>query len=145
MRTLTSADKQTPRVWLVLAILAYLTFIGRSAFGVDGDVYFSLFDDAMISMRYARNLAAGDGFVWNAGEPPVEGYTNLLWTLWMVVTHSVGVPESKTSLVVMLTGVGLLVALARVSANLAYQLSDGSPLAACATWRAVAFYYPLVF
>lgn len=41
-------------------------------------------DDAFISLRYARNLALGRGLVFNPGEaPPVEGYTNLLWVLWL--------------------------------------------------------------
>lgn len=37
-------------------------------------------DDAFISYRYARNLARGDGPVWNVGHR-VEGYTNFLWML----------------------------------------------------------------
>lgn len=36
-------------------------------------------DDAYIAFRFARNLSAGNGFVWNVGEPPVEGMTSLLW------------------------------------------------------------------
>ncbi|MFT5284126.1 MAG: arabinofuranosyltransferase [Planctomycetota bacterium] len=41
-----------------------------------------LCDDAFISYRYARNLSQGLGLVFNPGvEPPVEGYTNLLWIL----------------------------------------------------------------
>lgn len=40
-------------------------------------------DDAYISYRYARHYANGDGLVFNAGEPPVEGYTNFLWT-WAI-------------------------------------------------------------
>jgi len=39
-----------------------------------------ILDDAFISLRYARNLAEGNGLVWNPGEF-VEGYTNFLWTL----------------------------------------------------------------
>lgn len=39
-----------------------------------------LCDDSFISLRYAENLVAGHGLVYNAGEF-VEGYTNLLWTL----------------------------------------------------------------
>ena len=38
-------------------------------------------EDAYISFHYAQNLVAGHGFVWNVGEPPVEGYTNFLWLL----------------------------------------------------------------
>lgn len=37
-------------------------------------------DDAFISYRYARNLANGQGLVFNPGEH-VEGYTNFLWTI----------------------------------------------------------------
>jgi arabinofuranosyltransferase len=37
-------------------------------------------DDAYITYRYARNLAGGEGPVWNPGER-VEGYTNFLWML----------------------------------------------------------------
>ena len=40
-------------------------------------------DDAFISFRYAQNLAAGHGLVYNLGER-VEGYTNFLWTVCMV-------------------------------------------------------------
>lgn len=39
-------------------------------------------DDAFISFRYARNWVDGLGLVFNPGEnPPVEGYSNLLWTI----------------------------------------------------------------
>jgi len=37
-------------------------------------------DDAYITFRYAENLAAGHGLVFNVGER-VEGYTNFLWTV----------------------------------------------------------------
>ena len=59
------------------------TFMVRSsAVGLDGAQVFTLFDDGMISMRYARMLVEGFGLVWNPGEY-VEGYTNPLWTLVM--------------------------------------------------------------
>jgi hypothetical protein len=38
-------------------------------------------EDAFITFRYAQNFFAGNGFVWNVGEAPVEGYTNFLWLL----------------------------------------------------------------
>ena len=37
-------------------------------------------DDAYISLRFAANLARGDGLLFNPGEP-CEGFTNMLWTL----------------------------------------------------------------
>lgn len=46
-------------------------------------------DDAFISFRYAANLTNGHGLVWNPGER-VEGYSNFLWTLLMVIPHALG-------------------------------------------------------
>jgi hypothetical protein len=46
-------------------------------------------DDAFISFRYARNLVDGLGLVFNAGER-VEGFSNLLWTLWAAVGLKLG-------------------------------------------------------
>lgn len=49
-------------------------------------------DDAWISFRYAWNLVQGHGLTWNEHLPPVEGYSNLLWTLLMVPGVALGVP-----------------------------------------------------
>ncbi len=43
-------------------------------------------EDTYISFRYARNLAEGNGLVWNVGEKPVEGFTNLLWVVELAGT-----------------------------------------------------------
>jgi hypothetical protein len=60
-------------------------FIHRSSFvAIDGQRYYSLFDDGMISMRYGWNFAHGAGLVWNVGER-IEGYTNPLMTLYMAL------------------------------------------------------------
>ena len=58
--------------------------------------YWLLIDDAFISFRYARNLVAGHGLVFNPGER-VEGYSNLLWTLLMAGGMVVGVPPEVLS------------------------------------------------
>jgi hypothetical protein len=41
-------------------------------------------DDAFIGIRYARHLAAGDGYAWNIGGPATDGVTPLPWAflLW---------------------------------------------------------------
>ncbi len=72
---------------LVAAACFYTAFIARSAFRIGDEIFFSLLDDGMISMRFAQQFATGHGLVWNPGEPPVEGYTNFFWTLWMAVLH----------------------------------------------------------
>lgn len=48
-----------------------------------------LSDDAFISFRYAKNWSEGHGLVYNIGES-VEGFTNLVWTLWIGLGMSVG-------------------------------------------------------
>ncbi len=48
-----------------------------------------ILDDAFISLRYADFLARGEGLVWNPGEP-LEGFTNLLWTLTLAAAMTVG-------------------------------------------------------
>lgn len=41
-----------------------------------------ILDDAFISFRYAENIAAGNGAVFNIGEK-VEGYTTFLWVIML--------------------------------------------------------------
>jgi arabinofuranosyltransferase len=73
-------------------------YLYRTSFVVGGERYFSLWDDAMISMRYAHNLARGYGLVWNAREY-VQGFSNLGLTLVMAVFHVLPVSLEKQSMV----------------------------------------------
>jgi arabinofuranosyltransferase len=50
-------------------------------------------DDAYISYRYARNLAEGDGLVFNPGER-VEGYSNFLYVILMSLGFASGLPDA---------------------------------------------------
>ncbi len=131
---------------LLLAVsgLFYLLFIGRTAFTVGDTIHFTLIDDAMISMRYARNLAQGNGLLWNTGQPPVEGISNLGWTLFLAVFHLLQIPQSFISLAVMLACALILLANTAVIYQVASRLApDGSaPIIAAAV---TAFYFPLVF
>ena len=77
-------------------------------------------------MRYARNLAHGNGLVWNAGSQPVEGYTNPLWVLYMAVIHLLPVAPSKTSLLIQLTAAVLLAINLFFVREVALSVSDGS-------------------
>lgn len=55
-------------------------------------------DDAYVSLVYARNLAEHRQLVFNVGYPPVEGYTNFLWTVLLAALHVVGAPLEATAL-----------------------------------------------
>lgn len=68
---------------LLLALIVVALFAHELSYGLNVQ------DDAFISFRYAANLAAGQGLVFNPGEP-VEGYTNFLWTLGLAGILALG-------------------------------------------------------
>jgi arabinofuranosyltransferase len=127
---------------IVLTVL-YLLYINRFSFDLDGERVFSLSDDQMISMRYADNLASGNGLVWNPGER-VEGFTNPLWTAYMAVWHVANVPRTKTSLVIMLTSALILILNALTVYSIASRLSPQSPTVARIAMLLAGTYWSLV-
>ncbi len=123
-------------------------FIHRSSFEVEGQRYFCLFDDSMISMTYARNLVHGYGLEWARWGEPVEGFTHPLWTFLMVPVNALPIPLRDRSLVVqilsLLTLAGTVIAVRRLV------LDHFSPAEAGATRGLpaavlTAFYYPLAY
>jgi 4-amino-4-deoxy-L-arabinose transferase-like glycosyltransferase len=96
-----------------------------------------LYDDAFISFRYAKNLVAGLGLVFNSGER-VEGYSNFLWTVLMALVIRVGGDPERWSLVL-----GALFELAALGVVLwaAHRrglglLTAGTLIAASSAWAA---------
>jgi len=140
------ASRKDIYVFVIIAILFSLyasVFIYKTSFVIGGERYFSLFDDGMISMRYAKNLVAGNGLVMNPGER-VEGYTNPLWTIYMALIHLLPVARSKICLLIQITGIVLLVLnlfmvmkIARLISGNSFQVSSGAMIL-------TAFYLPLI-
>jgi hypothetical protein len=138
--------KRTPlNLILIVAAILYLSFIIGTSFVENGERYFTLVDDAMISMRYSKHLAQGHGLTWNISNAPIEGFTNFGWTLYLSFLHLFPIPISKISLAVMLTSMVILLANIRIVWQIATALLPESkhapPFAALVT----AFYFPLVF
>ncbi|MCG8405401.1 MAG: hypothetical protein MI923_09405 [Phycisphaerales bacterium] len=102
---------------MVVSIYSIL-FVYRSSIVVEGERYFCLFDDAMVSMCYASNWANSQGIVWNRGEF-IEGYTSFVWTAILALLHLPGFSDSATCMLTQLLGIpiliGILVATARLS------------------------------
>ncbi len=78
----------------------------------------SLFDDAMISMSYAKTLASGHGLVWFAGAPRVEGITNLLWTLVFAGVYRLGFTGDSAIIAAKVLGLATVWLAAIVAAEL---------------------------
>jgi len=98
--------------WLPLLPIAFAlaygaAFIARTSFVLDGERTYCLFDDAMISMTYARNLVEGHGLNWARWGDPVEGFSHPLWLLPMVVANLLPIDIGQRSLFMQLFGLGL--------------------------------------
>jgi len=135
-------------LWVLLLLLAAWGgwFIYRTSFVIDGRRFFCLFDDAMISMTYARNLVEGHGLNWARWGEPVEGFTHPLWTLLMVPINALPLHLRHLSLLMQLVSLACLgatvVAVRRlVLAHFADERSRSWLPAAVLT----AFYYPLLY
>lgn len=91
------------RVWRVVA-LAYALSLAAVILYANREFYH---DDAYITLRYARNLIAGMGVVWNPGEH-IQGYTNFLH---LMLVSLLGVLHVDLVLASRIVGVASLVAL----------------------------------
>ena len=134
--------------WIFIPLLLFSAvymgiYIYQTSFIADGTRYFVLFDDAMISMRYAKNLAEGHGLVWNPGEPPVEGYTNPLWVVFMAVFHLFPIPAPKISLAIQISGAVFLLFNLVLVKKISETIS-GSFLVPLLAVLLTAFYTPLL-
>jgi len=146
-----------PKRWTQLAVIFIasifvlwsLFFIFRTSFvATDGHRYYSLFDDAMISMRYAWNASHGLGLVWNPGER-VEGYTNLLMVGLMYVWTGL-FNKISAVLAVQLSGIPMLLGIAGLCMLHWKELAKGSEIRHRNGLAVIAFlaplaYYPLVY
>ncbi|HEV2844992.1 MAG TPA: hypothetical protein VG477_09110, partial [Thermoanaerobaculia bacterium] len=137
-----------PALAVLLAILGVwgAWFIYRTSFVVDGQRWFSLFDDAMISMTYARNLIDGHGFNWARHGEAVEGYTHPLWTFLMIPVNALPVPLRDRSLWIQVLS---LLTLAGTVAAARRLVIDHFAAGGARHWMPAAvltaFYHPLAY
>jgi arabinofuranosyltransferase len=131
-------------VLLVLVGLVAAVLVWRSSFPtVEGRRGFCLFDDAMISLRYAANLAQGQGLVWNPGQR-VEGFTNPLMVFVMAAAVA-GAGPWYAPLVVQIFGIAILLLTLGLVAALGRRDGMPHPGAALAATAAAAAFYPLTY
>jgi hypothetical protein len=129
----------------ILALFAFYSLrILGTGFFVRDELHYSLVDDAMISMVYARNLAEGQGLVWSSGEA-VEGFSNFLWTLVMALLHLVVPDEARIAMAVMFTGALVLSVHAFLAYQLAARLCPENRVAPAAAAMITGLYFPVVF
>ncbi len=126
----TERSRRPAWLWAPYVIATVWSIVGaaQASRTIDGQRYFWLDDDQMVSMRYARNLADGAGLVWNPGEY-VEGYSNFLWTLVMAAVHSLPLSDAKTALGVHVINWALVMGVLALSDRLVRRLAPQAELA----------------
>ena len=139
-------SKRVYQFLFILLLFAFVwygwKFIQRTAIVSNGQKISALFDDAMISMQYAKNLAQGNGLVWNAGGERVEGYSNPLWVFLMAGIHFFPIPLIQTSFYVKLMSLLFLLLNLIVVKGIAEQLTKNKLVPLIAAFL-TAFYFPL--
>ena len=93
-------------------------------------------DDAFISFRYAQHFAEGHGLVFNLdpSEPPVEGYTNFAWTMWLALGVALGCKDVALETWSIASGILCHAGVVFLLAQIAWRASVGRaivPIAAC--------------
>src|SRR5436305_7665013 len=135
-------------LWVLLLLLAVWGgwFIYRTSFVLDGRRFFCVFDDAMISMTYARNLVEGHGLNWARWGEPAEGFTHPLWTFLMVPINALPLHLRHLSLLVQLVSLACLGATVAVVRRLVLDhFSDERSRLWLPAAVLTAFYYPLAY
>ena len=77
-----------------------LYYLVRRSFALGGHFV----EDTFITFRYAQHLSAGEGLVWNIGEPPAEGFTSLLHILLLSIGDLLGLPLAINTLLIGVVG-----------------------------------------
>jgi hypothetical protein len=120
-----SPPRSRARIWIALAaLLVCSAYLAAEAYMLDSDLGFPL-DDSWIHLQFARNLAAGHGLSYNAGEL-VTGSTAPLWTALLALLFYL---PGSVVVWTKLLGIGLHLAAVDATWRLGRELGLGRGLA----------------
>lgn len=120
-----------------------LTYILKNSNLINGERYYCLLDDAMISMRYAKNFVTQGKLAWNPGDIPVEGFSNPLWVGIMAFVHLLPLDTKLIPLVVQCINLALMSLALYWLFRIHRVLDNTSYLSAFLSILLMAFYNPL--
>ncbi len=135
------------RALLLLLMTAYVLwgalYIARTSITVDGVQYFTLWDDGMISMRYAENLVSGAGLRWNPEGDPVQGITNPGVCLVMAALQLLPPEPARAALAFQIFNLALLAGILWLVVRIGPLLFEGDVRVGLAAGLASVLYAPL--
>lgn len=145
-------NKATKKVNLNLKILAIIPgflfcifFIYKSSFLLNGERVFTLSDDVMISMSYAKNLIQHGQFTWFEGADRVQGYTNFLYTIFLAIIHLFEFSYSFNAFAVSLVNLLLIALISFKVINLSLKITKNELNISLMLGALIPFQYPLIF
>ncbi|MDJ0849613.1 MAG: hypothetical protein QNK04_14675 [Myxococcota bacterium] len=139
----TRSVRSFPAALLAITLAWGAFYVHRTSFSFEGERVFCLWDDAMISMQYARNLSEGRGLVWMAGQEPVQGISNLGIALVMSAIHLLPLAPERMALAFQLVNLALLGASVLLVWGIGRRAFPARPEVATAASLATALCAPL--
>lgn len=99
------APKLGAEILIVALLFVIQAFVGASLRATEGDALILPLDDAYIHFQYARALAEGHPFRYNADQPPTSGATSLLYPPLLAVGYWLGFTGKALSWWALMLGV----------------------------------------
>ena len=130
---------------LFSGILTCLYFILISSVDSETGRIFTLSDDIMISMSYAKTFVNTGELIWYDSGPKVQGYTNFLYTIFLSFIHLLDFSPSINSLIVSISNLVLIFFISLKVTSIALILSKGDENISYFLGALIAFQYPLIF
>ena len=126
-------------------IIVCIYFIFTSSVVSDGARIYTLSDDIMISMSYAKTFINSGELIWYDGSPRVQGFTNFLYTIFLSIIHIFKFDLPINSLIVSLVNVFFILIISLKVTSLALIFSDGNKKISHFLGGLTSFQYPLIF
>lgn len=97
-------------VWLLLWLIAAFALVSAAGIGraISGEPALLPLDDAYIHMQYARQLAAGQPYIYNPGLPPTSGATSFLYPYLLALAALPGAVDLQWGLWALALGAAAL-------------------------------------
>ena len=125
-------------------IICFYFIFTSSVVSSEGRI-FTLSDDIMISMSYAKTFVNTGELIWYEGSSKVQGYTNFLYTIFLSFIHLFKFTPSVNSLIVSLVNVVFLLLISLRVTSLALVFSSGNKKISYFLGGLILFQYPLLF
>lgn len=130
---------------VVPGILFGIYFIFKAGISISDGKQFTLSDDIMISMTYAKTFSNTGILNWYKGSEFVQGYTNFFWTLLMVIIHYFGFSGSINALIISLINLILVFFVSITTIDISNKINNKNVNLNLFLGFLIPFQYPLIF